>query len=237
MSVETLPDRCAIAIVGTGLLGVSTAYFLARSGVDVVVLNRGGIGAGSTDRTAGFVVSGPAESYPVATERYGPAVAHAVYQFTIENRELLRTAVAEDGIDCDYREQGCLSLATIEDEWLQHQDTHRTLQADDIPSQLLNRRELQARVGVPLKPHVHGARLAPEAGQIHPARLLYGLARSALRKGVRSAFPYNVTQLARKDNGWTLAVEDGHTRTRIEAEQVLCATNAWLPSLLPLLRA
>lgn len=167
-SVDTLPRNTTIAIVGAGLLGFSTAYFLSRSGVDVLVLDRDGIAAGATGRNAGFVVSGAADSYPVAMKRYGETTTRAVHNFTLENRTLLRGVLSDEGIDCEYRERGYLGLATTMQDWEHCQATHQILQANDIPSQLLDREALQARIGVPLRSHIIGARYAPNEGQIHP---------------------------------------------------------------------
>lgn len=43
--------RCDVAIVGSGIAGLSIAYELARCGRSVVVIDRGGIGTGMTART------------------------------------------------------------------------------------------------------------------------------------------------------------------------------------------
>ena len=110
------------------------------------------------------------------------------------------------------------------------------LLADGIPSHLMERDELQTRIGAPLKSHVIGARYAPDEGQIHPARLLHGLTRATVRGSVRFAFPYAVTQLVPSGDRWALVVADGNTKRQVEADRVLCATNAWIPNLVPTLR-
>src|SRR5262245_24565512 len=40
-----------VVIVGAGISGITTAYLLARSGADVIVLDDGPIGGGETGRT------------------------------------------------------------------------------------------------------------------------------------------------------------------------------------------
>lgn len=44
-----------VAIIGAGILGCSTAYFLAREGVSVTVLDPVGVGAGASGRNNGLV--------------------------------------------------------------------------------------------------------------------------------------------------------------------------------------
>lgn len=49
-----LPDRAAVVVIGGGAIGVSIAFHLADAGVeDVVLVERGALGSGSTSRAAG----------------------------------------------------------------------------------------------------------------------------------------------------------------------------------------
>jgi sarcosine oxidase subunit beta len=51
-----LPDHASVVIVGGGIMGLSTAFHLARAGVtDVVLLERDELGSGSTCKAAGGV--------------------------------------------------------------------------------------------------------------------------------------------------------------------------------------
>ena len=50
-----LPDRCDVAIVGGGIIGVMTAYYLARKGQRVVLLEKGRIAAEQSSRNWGWV--------------------------------------------------------------------------------------------------------------------------------------------------------------------------------------
>src|ERR1700761_2219778 len=44
-----------VVIIGAGILGCATAYFLAREGVSVAVLDRVGVGAGASGRNNGII--------------------------------------------------------------------------------------------------------------------------------------------------------------------------------------
>lgn len=54
---------------------------------------------------------GPAEAYPDAIERLGHQTTKEVLQVTLESRSHLRHVLAEEEIECDYRECGHLTLA------------------------------------------------------------------------------------------------------------------------------
>lgn len=56
MARAGLPDHASVVVVGGGVMGLSTAYHLARAGVrDVVLLERDELGSGSTSKAAGGV--------------------------------------------------------------------------------------------------------------------------------------------------------------------------------------
>src|SRR5215212_7488951 len=85
-----LPARTEVVVIGGGLLGAATAYWLARSGVAAVLIEQGDLASGATGRNGGFMVAGTAERYPAAMARLGHATARAVWQLTLDNRALLR---------------------------------------------------------------------------------------------------------------------------------------------------
>src|SRR5699024_2133374 len=56
MSANDLPASADVVIIGGGVMGVSTAYYLAKAGVtDVVVVEKDALGSGSTCKAAGGV--------------------------------------------------------------------------------------------------------------------------------------------------------------------------------------
>ncbi|GAA2404402.1 FAD-dependent oxidoreductase [Streptomyces glaucosporus] len=64
------PDR--VAVVGAGMVGLSTAWFLQDRGVEVTVYDRGGVAAGASLGNAGWLTPGLATPLPEpAVLRYG----------------------------------------------------------------------------------------------------------------------------------------------------------------------
>jgi len=59
-AVEKIPAQADVVIIGGGIVGVSTAWFLARQGVDVVLCEKGHIAGEQSGRNWGWVrVQGP----------------------------------------------------------------------------------------------------------------------------------------------------------------------------------
>lgn len=79
--------ECDILIIGAGLAGLSTAYWLKELNPDlkIKVVDRGYSGAGASGRNAGFLTKGSAVFYQSLMEHWGKERAHEIYQFAKES--------------------------------------------------------------------------------------------------------------------------------------------------------
>jgi len=225
-----LPPTTDVAVVGAGLLGAATSYWLARAGLAVVLLERMTPAFGATGRNGGIVSVGPAESYINAVLRLGHETARAIWTLTLENRALLRQVLAEEGIACDYREPGHLSLALGEDQFAGLTETVTALQADGFAANLLDRAQVQALIDTPLGPEIAGGKLRPENGLVHSARLVQGLVGAAQRHGARACVA-TVTRVLPAGPGVLIRTQQAD----LHAGAVIIATNAWIGELIPAL--
>jgi glycine/D-amino acid oxidase-like deaminating enzyme len=223
-----LPRTADVVVVGCGILGASTAYWLARAGARVVLVERAAPAHGATGRNGGFLTLGTAESYPHAIARLGHATARDVYTLTLENRALVRQVLAEEEIDCDYREPGTLALALSADQLAEMGHTVAALNADGFAAEKLDRTRVQELVAIPLGPDITGGVYVPQTGLLHSAQLVQGLVRAAERHG---AISVQATVGRVPADGAGVAVET--SRGVLRAGAVVLAANAWLDTLVP----
>lgn len=220
MAFETMPHASAdVIVIGGGIVGVSAAYWLARAGVRVTLLERSALAASATGRNGGFLTVGAAEPYPVAVRRWGHETAKAIWQLTYNNRDLLREVIATEGIACDYREPGCLHLALNESELLDSRDAATLLNADGFAHEVLDRQQAQACVGVAMSNDMSGALLLPRGGLLHSAKLVIGLATAAQRMGAKVC-QADVTQVTQPNS----RVRVMSTRGAMEARSVIASS-------------
>ena len=225
-----LPPTSDVAVVGAGLLGAATSYWLARAGLSVVLLERTAPAFGATGRNGGIVSVGPAEPYPGAIVRLGHETVRTIYTLTLENRALLRQVLAEEGIACDYREPGHLSLALCEEQLMGQSEIVAALQGDGFTDTLLDRAQAQALIDTPLGPEIAGGKFIPGNGLVHSARLVQGLVGAAQRHGARACMA-TVTQVLPNGSGVLVRTLQG----KLHAGTVIIATNAWIGELVPAL--
>ncbi len=97
-----LPSSVDVTVIGGGIIGAATCYWLAREGINVTLLERKTLAYGATGRNAGLVVAGLAEPYQDAVAHLGHETAQAATRLTYESRALLRQVLEEEHIECDY---------------------------------------------------------------------------------------------------------------------------------------
>ena len=197
-----------VAIVGAGIAGVATAYFLARSGARAVVLDARGVAEAASGRNAGFLLAGVAENFVAASRRYGEVNALRIWRLTKRTQALVRELVAEHGIDCELRWNGSDQIAGDDAEWSEVEESARLLAAHWA----------NVRVNA-------ASRYATYAddGEVHPVRWVRGLARAAGAAGALIHGGSTVTSI----KGGT-----AHTaRGTVRAGAIVLCTNAYTAHL------
>src|SRR6185436_7462828 len=121
-----------VAIVGAGIAGVATAYFLASTGAKVVVLEERGVAEAASGRNAGFLLAGVAENFVAAAHRYGERNALRIWRFTQHTQALVRSLVAEHGIDCELRWNGSDQIPGDDEEWREIESGARRLSSEGV---------------------------------------------------------------------------------------------------------
>lgn len=226
-----LPASTDMLVIGSGLFGAATAYWLARAGHKVALLDRVTAAYGASGRNGGFVVAGMHEDYQAAVKRLGQKRAQAVLALSYENQAVLRQVLTEEEIECHYREPGSLGLALGEEQAEEIRQGITILRADGFPVQWLERNEVQELIRTPLGTEIAGGKFLPGQALVHSARLIQGLVQAAQRHGAQ-LYQAGALNLAQEGKG--VRVET--TRGSISAGAVVLAVNAWTSELIPEMR-
>lgn len=228
LASDPLPAEAPVVVIGGGLMGSCTAYWLARAGVRVVLLEQQAPAFGATGRNGGFHVVGTAEPYAEAIQRHGHAAARTIYGITHASRGLIRQVMQEERLVCDYREPGRLNLALTVEAHTAQQASVAALHADGFPMELLDRQAVQQLIDTPLGPEIVGALYASEDGMLHSARFIQELQAAARRHGARLCHA-TVSGISEQHGDTSVATSAGTIRTA----GVVVAVNAWTSQLVP----
>jgi glycine/D-amino acid oxidase-like deaminating enzyme len=217
---DPLPSRADAVVIGGGLAGVSAAWFLARAGLDTLLLEAGAIASGITGRGTGLITLGLGEPYSRSVERYGRARVREVWRFTHENRTLVRRLVEGLSLRCDHSRRGGLRAALDPRE-------ARALR-ESLP--LLRRDGFRARPYPGPLPGAFAAALQVDGeGLIDPGKFVRGLVRTAEAEGatVRERVPVRAVQADAR------GVRVATLRGEVRCDRAVVATSVHLGDLAP----
>ncbi|MCG2623252.1 FAD-binding oxidoreductase [Arthrobacter sp. I2-34] len=194
-----------VAIVGAGYTGLWTAYYLkqARPELDVVVLESRFAGFGASGRNGGWLTNSITGGRDRCVRSHGRQVAGRFQELLNGTVDEVAAVARAEGIEADICKGGELNVT-------RNRAQLRRLQAwaaaealwPEAGAVLLDREQTQERIRID---GALGGLWQPHCARIHPGKLVRGLARAVLRRGVRLYEGTTVTRiapgLARTDRG------------------------------------
>lgn len=90
-------------VIGGGITGIVTAYFLAKAGQEVVLVEKGRLGEWTTDCTTGFLTQSIDTSYSDLIFMFGRSQAIEVAQSHRVAIDLIEKISKEENISCDFK--------------------------------------------------------------------------------------------------------------------------------------
>ncbi len=208
-------ERADVCVVGAGIVGLTTAYLLAKAGKTVVVLEDGRIGSGETQRTTAHLTTALDERYFNLARLHGDDGARLAAESHTVAIDTIERIVRDEEIDCDFeRVDGYLFNAPGEPDGLLDRELAATHRAGLLETALVERAPL------PAFDTGRALRFSHQA-QFHPLKYLTALAECVTRRGGRIFTGTHATLIA---GGHPAGVEtrDGNSVT---CDAIVVATN------------
>ncbi len=199
-----------VAIIGGGIVGCASAYYLRRRGADVTLFEKGSIGNGSTERSAGGIRC-----------QFTTPVNVELSKASLDVWERFESTF---GVDIQYRRNGYLFVGRAEETTELFESNVETQNSLGVPTELLDAEEIRERF-----PHLRHEEFT--AGTYHagdgfadPHLALQGFATKAGEIGAEIRTKTPVTDVLRDGEAVTGVVADGE---RVSADYVVNAAGPW----------
>lgn len=214
--MNRVEETADLIVVGAGVMGCAAAYYLAKRGVKVLVLESEMIGHGGSSRSGGGVRQSARDVRELPIAIYG--VQH-----------LWPTLSEELGVNVEYHQSGNLRLGKTEAHRQVLQQRTDSCLAAGLDVRMVDGYEIHQLCPC-LAPDVQVASLCPTDGHANPLITTLGYYRAARRLGVHFITGEKAVQLVRcKGRVRQVVTAAGN---RYEADQILVTAGYWSRSLL-----
>jgi glycine/D-amino acid oxidase-like deaminating enzyme len=209
VAVSSVPASAEVVIIGGGIIGVSTAWFLAKQGIKAVVCEKGHIAGEQSSRNWGWV------RQQARDPREMPMI--------IESLRIWRGLEVEIGEDVGFSNSGCLFTARTEDDVRDFEGWLAVSREFGLDTRIISGTELDAQIRGGAK-RWKAAIYTPSDGRAEPHKAAPAIARAASRLGATLLTGCAVRGIE-TSAGRVSAVVTEHGS--IKTATVLCAAGAW----------
>ena len=206
----SLPEAVDVVVIGAGIIGTATAWFLAQKGMKVALCEKGRVAGEQSSRNWGWV------------RQQGRDAAEL--PIMMESIRIWRGLAAETGEkDLTFTAAGCVYLAESESQLAKYEAWHDLAKQFQLDTRMLSAQEVRAAVPGVTGQWV-GGMITPSDGRAEPWVAVPALARAASRAGVSIV-----------ENCAVRTVEVGAGRVRgvateqgaVRSDRVVLAGGAW----------
>lgn len=215
MSSTEIPTRASVVIIGGGVVGLSSAYHLARAGVkNVVVVERGALGEGSTCKAAGGVRALFSDEVNI---QLGLRSLEAFEQFGTQMDQ-----------EIDLHQVGYLFLLDNEGHEQSFSEAVQLQNSLGVDSRMIGPEEAKMLSPLVDITGIRSAVWSPRDGHCTPESVVLGYATAARRLGVKILTGCNATDIVTDDESITAVMT---SKGLIATDAVVCAAGAWSESI------
>lgn len=168
-------EETEICVIGGGMFGLTTAYYLTKYNRDVIVIDKTKVGEKTSGNTTGKITSQHGLFYNYLINDYGIEYANKYLEANEEAIENIKKIVEQENIDCDFAEKDAYVFAQNQDEIL---DIEK--EVDAVKKMEKNVEFVNKINDFPLD--VKGAIKFAKQAQFNPRMYMLGLCKTILEK-------------------------------------------------------
>jgi len=212
-------EQTDVCVVGGGISGLTSAYFLSLKGKSVVLLEDGEIGSGETGRTTAHIASAVDDRFFELENRFGVNGARTMASAHMSAVDQIENIINKESIECEFsRIDGYLFLSEGHSIDLLEKELKASQRAGFKSAELVDQ--------VPLTSFKSGPAIRfPNQAQFHPIKYLSQLAKAAERNGVKIFTNTHATSMKGSDILKERAKVTTNNGTIVTADHLIVATN------------
>lgn len=157
-----------IAVIGGGIVGLTSALLLAEEGASVILIEADRLGGGVSGNTTAKVTSQHSVKYKTLRDRFDLDTARLYGELNEAALEAIAARAASDGFDCDFRRRDAYVYAAEAGGRSELEEEAAAATEAGLPASFVEE--------VPLPFAVHGAVRFSDQAEFHPTKYLLAMA-------------------------------------------------------------
>jgi len=206
--------KTEVGVIGGGIVGILTAYLLAKAGKQVALIEARDLLSGVTGHTTAKITAQHSIIYNELIHTFGKEKARLYYEANIEGLDLLQHTAEDLGIECDWEKKDAVVYATTEKGVQQIEKEARAYEKLGIDG-ILTKGQLEE-----LPFDVKAALTMQRQAQFHPIKFLTPLIEEIKRLGGKIYEQTRAVRLLKDET--TVRMENG---AKLDCEKVVVATH------------
>jgi len=184
-----------VAVIGAGAIGTSSAYYNAKAGVKVILIDGGDIADSTSSRSDGNILV--CDKQPGFDARFAKA-----------SQDMFPGLSDELSYDIEWTQKGSLYLIEGPEEYAIAEQFCKDMRESGIDMRMLNHEEVIADEPY-LARDVYGGLETMTDGSVYPMGLAYGFALACERLGGTLSLHNRVLAIGKKENYFIIETEQG----------------------------
>ena len=205
-----------VCVIGGGITGISTAYYLSKHGIDVTVLEKDKICSKTTGHTTGKITSQHGLFYKYLLDSHGKDYAKKYLDVNIKALENIGNIINEENIQCDFERRDSFVFTLMPERVKAIQEEVSITQSLGIKSEFVEEMML------PLK--IHGGIKFESQAQFNPVKYVDGLCNCISKNGVKIYENSKATEYKRSGGKFKITVESDGIEFTVLADKIVVAT-------------
>lgn len=205
-----------VCVIGGGITGVSTAYYLSKEGMKVAVLEKDRICSKTTGGTTGKVTSQHHLFYKYLIDSQSKDFAKKYLKANEEAIENIANIAQNENIECDFERKSAFVFTKDLGKLQEIQDEVEAAKSLGMKAKFVDDIEVLGKV--------EGAIEFPNQAQFNPVKYVNGLAKCVLENGGEIYENTKVIEYEKDGNGFVVIAETNGSTRKIAAKYVVVAT-------------
>ena len=211
---SSLPPDADVVIIGAGIIGISTAWFLAKTGLKIAVCEKGRVAGEQSSRNWGWIRQQGRD--------------YAELPIMMESMQIWRNLSMQIGADIGFEQNGSLYLCENQNQLDSYDKFLEIAKTHNLDSQQLDAESLYSRIRNTPR-HWNSALFTQSDARAEPSTAVPAMARACLEKGVSIVENCGVEEISISNQQVDgVKTEQGF----INCNRVLCCAGHWSSRLL-----